>query len=212
MAAYATEHSTPPRPHLAAVAASTRAFSQRHEYLIDEVVSRFLTMLVAVSGARRILEIGTFTGYSAMSMADAVPRDGHVTTLEIDPAHAAKAREHVAAAGLSDRVTIMEGPALESLAGLEGPYDLVFIDADKPGYPAYYEAVVPLVRPGGLIVADNVLRGGHVLDEGADDAGVRAMQAFNDRVAADPRVECVMLTVRDGLTLIRRRDPEPSPG
>lgn len=204
MEAYASAHTTPQSRALADVAASTRAFSPLHMMMVDEVEGRFLALLVALSGARQVLEIGTFTGYSAVSMAEALPPGGHITTLEVSPEHAAKAVAHIAAAGMTERITIVEGPALDTIAGLSGPYDIVFIDADKPGYPAYYEAVVPLVRPGGLIVADNVLRGGGVLDAEDRDPGVRAMRAFNDRVAADDRVDCVMLTIRDGVTLIRR--------
>ena len=206
MEAYAAAHSTAPSDRLRAVAASTRAFSSYPDMMIDDTEARLLALLVAVSGARRILEVGTFTGFSAISMAEALPADGHLTSLELDPRHAAKAAEHVAAAGLGERITIIEGPALESLARLSGPFDLAFIDADKPGYPAYLEAVVPLVRPGGLIVADNVLRGGRVLDDPDPDPGIRAMRAFNDRAAGDPRLETVMLTIRDGVTLMRRRE------
>jgi len=205
MEAYAAAHSTPTSAQLRAISEATFAWSDYPAYMIDEVESRLLTLLVAATGARRILEIGTFTGYSAISMAEALPADGHVTTLEVRTDHAAKALEHVAQAGMSDRITILEGPALQSLAGLAGPFDFAFIDADKPGYPAYYEAVVPLMRPGGLIVADNVLRGGLVLDGESSDPGTLAMREFNERAASDPRVEAVLLTVRDGISLIRVR-------
>jgi len=205
MEAYAAAHSTPTSAQLRAISEATFAWSDYPAYMIDEVESRLLTLLVAATGARRILEIGTFTGYSAISMAEALPADGHVTTLEVRTDHAAKALEHVAQAGMSDRITILEGPALQSLAGLAGPFDFAFIDADKPGYPAYYEAVVPLMRPGGLIVADNVLRSGLVLDGESSDPGTLAMREFNERAASDPRVEAVLLTVRDGISLIRVR-------
>jgi caffeoyl-CoA O-methyltransferase len=203
--AYAADHSTPPSEALRRIAAATRAWSGMAEMMVDAVEGRLLGMLVAVSGARRILEVGTFTGYSAVSMAEALPPDGHVTTLELRGEHAAKAREHIQAAGMSDRISVIEGPALESLAGLEGPFDLAFIDADKRGYPAYYEAIMRLLRPGGLIVADNVMRSGRVLDETTRAPDNVGMRAFNDRVAADHRVEVVMLTVRDGISLIRVR-------
>lgn len=206
MEAYAAEHSTTPSPRLGAVAASTRAFSDYPAMMIDEVEGKLLSLLVALTGARRILEVGTFTGYSAISMAESLPTDGRITTLELDPEHAAKAREHITGAGFADVITVVEGPALASLATLEGPFDLSFIDADKPGYPAYYDAVVPLMRPGGLIIADNVLRDGRVLDADATSPGIIGMREFNDKVVADPRVECVMLTIRDGVTLIRVRD------
>lgn len=205
METYAAAHSTPPSERLSAVAAATREWSDQPGMMIDAVEGRLLTLLAAMSGARRILEVGTFTGYSALSMAEALPADGQLITLELYPDHAAKAAEHIAAAGMSERVTVMEGPALDSLAQLEGPFDLAFIDADKPGYPAYYEAIVPLMRPGGLIVADNVLRGGRVLEVDSRAVEDVAMREFNDRVAVDPRVEAVMLTVRDGITLMRVR-------
>ncbi|HKZ91171.1 MAG TPA: O-methyltransferase [Candidatus Limnocylindrales bacterium] len=203
---YAAAHSTPSSPLLRRVADATRAWSDYPDYMIDEVEGMLLTLLVAISGARRILEVGTFTGYSALCMAEAMPPDGHIVTLELRADHAAKATEHVELAGMHDRITVIQGPALDSLARLEGPFDLAFIDADKPGYPAYYEAVLGLMRPGGLIVADNVLRGGRVLDGSATEPGTAGMRTFNDRVVADPRVDCVMLTIRDGVSLIRVRE------
>ena len=202
---YAAAHSTPPSEALTRVSTATHvAFSPRAQMLVGAVEGRFLALLVAITGAKRILEIGTFTGYSAIAMAEALPEDGRITTLELDPEHAATAREHLEAAGVSDRVEIVEGRAIDSLRRLEGPYDLVFIDADKTSYPDYFEAVVPIVRPNGLIVADNVLWSGQVLDGGGDDPDTAALRVFNDLVAHDPRVECAMLTVRDGVTLIRR--------
>ena len=138
-------------------------------------------------------------------MAEALPPDGTIVTLELDPVHAATAAKHIEAAGASDRIEIVVGPAIDSLRRLEGPFDLVFIDADKAGYPDYFEAVVPLVRPGGLIVADNVLWSGRVLDGPDGDPSTAALRTFNELVLHDPRVECVMLTIRDGVTLIRRR-------
>jgi caffeoyl-CoA O-methyltransferase len=205
MEAYAAAHSTPSSAVLADIATATRDWSPAHEMMVDEVEARLLALLVSLIGARRILEVGTFTGYSAVSMAEALPPEGELVTLERRADHAAKAREHLSAAGVSDRVRVVEGPALESLAAIEGPFDLAFIDADKAGYPAYFEAVVGRMRPGGLIVADNVLRGGRVLDESLHDADNVGMRAFNDLVAADERVETVMLTIRDGVSLIRVR-------
>lgn len=206
MEVYAAAHSTPASDHLRAVAEATRAWSHHADYMIDEVEGKLLSLLVAISGARRILEVGTFTGYSALSMAESLPADGHITTLELDRNHAAKAGEHIVSAGLGDRISVVQGPAMDTLGKLEGPFDLAFIDADKPGYPAYYDAIVPLMRPGGLIVADNVLRSGRVLDATAIDAGVVGMRKFNDKAVADPRVDAVMLTIRDGVSLIRVRD------
>lgn len=206
MAAYAARHTTRPSELLQSVAASTLAWSVHPSYMIDALEGQLLKLLVALSGARHILEVGTFSGYSALAMLEALPPDGHIDTLELSQEHAAKAREHLELAGESERVTIHTGMAVDALATLEGPYDLAFIDADKPSYPIYYELVVLMMRPGGLIVADNVLRRGRVLDAEARDPGVVAMREFNDKVAADPRVDAVMLTVRDGVTLIRVRD------
>jgi caffeoyl-CoA O-methyltransferase len=205
MEAYAAAHSTPPSAVLDRIAAATRAWSPSPGMMVDEVEARLLALLVALVGARRILEVGTFTGYSAVSMAEALPPDGELVTLEARADHAAMAREHVAAAGMDDRVTIVEGPASTSLARLEGPFDLAFIDADKASYPLYFEAVMALMRPGGLIVADNVLRGGRVIDESVRDADTAGMRSFNDLAVADDRVETVMLTIRDGVSLIRVR-------
>jgi caffeoyl-CoA O-methyltransferase len=206
MEAYAAAHSTPPSGALDRIAMATRAWSPSPGMMVDEVEARLLALLVSLIGARRILEVGTFTGYSAASMAEALPRDGELVTLEARADHAAKAREHVDSVGVGDRVTIVEGPASTSLARLEGPFDLAFIDADKASYPLYFEAVLGLMRPGGLIVADNVLRSGRVLDGSARDADTMGMRTFNDLVVSDARVESVMLTIRDGVSLIRVRD------
>lgn len=203
--AYVASHSTPMPAWLGAVAGSTRAFSTAHDMMVGDVVGRFLAILVAASGARRILEVGTFTGYSALSMAQALPADGRIISLEVHPDHAAKAAEHIAASPYADRIEVRLGPALESIGRLEGTFDMAFIDADKPGYPEYYDAIVPRLAPGGLLVADNVLWKGRIVDDPAGDAAHAALRDFNDRVASDPRVECVLLTVRDGLMLARRR-------
>lgn len=205
MEAYAARHTTPLSPRLRAVAASTVAWSEHPGYMIDATEAQLLRLLVAISGARRILEVGTFSGYSALAMAEALPADGHIDTLELDPEHAAKAAEHIEQAGESARITIHLGLAIDSLARLQGPYDMAFIDADKSAYPDYYEAVLGLMRPGGLIVADNVFRHGRVLGAQSRDPSVVGMREFNDRVVSDRRVEAVMLTVRDGVSLIRVR-------
>jgi caffeoyl-CoA O-methyltransferase len=149
-----------------------------------------------------VLEIGTFSGASALWMARGLPPGGRIVTCENDPERAAFARRAIADAGEGHRVELVEGPALDTIAALDGPFDLVFIDADKEGYPAYLDAVLPKLADGGLVVADNTLREGKVLDpRGSADA---AIARFNDRVVADPSLVAVQLTVRDGLTLIRR--------
>lgn len=204
--AYAASHSTPEDALLASVAEETRATQERHGMMVGLLEGRFLETLVWLAGARRILEIGTFTGYSALSMAAALPADGRLTTCEVDPERAAVARRHFDASPWADRIELRLGPALETLAGLDGPYDFVFIDADKGNYRNYYEAVLPKLAPHGLIAVDNVLWSGRVLDGEDQSDDTVAMRAFNDFVADDPRVTCVMTTVRDGVSLIRRRE------
>jgi caffeoyl-CoA O-methyltransferase len=147
------------------------------------------------------LEIGTFTGYSALMMAEGLPGDGRLVTCEINPKAAEIARRYFAKSPHGHKIEIRLGAALETIATLAEPLDIVFIDADKTNYLNYYEACVPLLRPGGLIVADNVLWSGKVIDPNDDDT--RAIVAFNERVQADPRVENVCLTVRDGMMLAR---------
>jgi caffeoyl-CoA O-methyltransferase len=202
--AYAAGHTDPEPPHLAALAAATREFSQSHGMMVGPNEGRFLSLMVALTGARRVLEIGTFTGYSALSMADALPPDGRIVSCEVDPDHAAMARRHIDASPYADRVEVRLGPALETIASLDGPFDLVFIDADKTNYLNYYEAVLPKLAEGGVILADNVLWSGRVLDDDDQTDDTRAIRQFNDHVRDDPRVSCLMLTVRDGVSVIRR--------
>ena len=155
--------------------------------------------------ARCVLEIGTFTGYSALCMAEALPAKGKLTTCEIKPEHADIARSFFARSPHGHKIKIHLGPAIETLAGLpvSASIDFVFLDADKENYVNYYEAVLPCLRPGGLIVADNVLWSGRVL--APKKKSDRAVVRFNNHVRRDPRVECVMLPVRDGVSLIRKR-------
>jgi caffeoyl-CoA O-methyltransferase len=204
--AYAAAHSTAEHPLLAAVAAETRATQEAHGMMVGLLEGRFLETLVWLSGARRILEIGTFTGYSALSMAAALPADGRLTTCEVDAERAEVARRHFDDSPWSDRIELLLGPALDTLAGVDGPFDFVFIDADKRNYANYYDAVLPKLAPRGLIAVDNVLWSGRVLDPADEGEDTVAMRAFNDKVLADDRVTCVMVTVRDGVTLIRRRE------
>jgi predicted O-methyltransferase YrrM len=168
----------------------------------------FLGMLVQLTGAERVLEIGTFTGYSSTAMALALPPGGRLTCCDISEEFTARARQAWADAGVEDRVELRIGPALETLAELEGDgasFDLAFIDADKGNYGAYYEACLRLVRPGGLICIDNVLWSGRVADEGDQDASTVAIRALNEQIAVDERVDLVMLPIADGLTLARIR-------
>ena len=201
--AYAAAHTTPDDAFMAQVAETTRASTSAPQMMVGPMEGRFLNFLVASLGARRVLEIGTFTGYSALWMAAALPDDGRLITCEADETHAEIAHRHFEASPYADRVELRHGRALDTLRILEGPFDFVFVDADKPSYEAYFEAVLPMLSPGGLMAIDNVLWRGTVLDPREENA--QALAEFNDRVVADPRVECVMLTVRDGITLIRRR-------
>ncbi|HEX4697795.1 MAG TPA: O-methyltransferase [Actinomycetes bacterium] len=203
--AYAVAHSTPEPPWFAEIAEQTRARTSAPGMMVGTLEGRLLKVLVAILQPTTVLEIGTFTGYSSLSMAEALPPDGRIITCDISEEHVALAREHIGASPYADRIEIRVGPATETLATLDGPFDLVFIDADKPGYLDYYEAVLPKLSGRGLVLADNVLWSGRVLDDGEDDENTRAIRAFNDHVLADQRVEVVMLTVRDGLSLIRRR-------
>jgi caffeoyl-CoA O-methyltransferase len=201
--AYAEAHTTAPEPLLAELAAETRATMTVPQMLTGTIEGRFLELLVFASGARRVLEIGTFTGYSALSMAVALPEGGRIDTCEIEPKHVEVARRYIAQSPYADLITIHLGPALETIAAIEGDFDLVFIDADKPNYDAYFEAVLPRLSKRGLIAIDNTLWSGRVL--APEDDSTRAIAALNDKLAADERVVCVQLTVRDGVTLVRRR-------
>ena len=202
--AYTAAHTTPPEPHLAALADETRGTLNAPQMLTGTVEGRFLEALVWAARPQLVLELGTYSGYSALAMAAALPEGGRLVTLEIDDKHADFAERHIDASPYADRIELRRGPALETLAGLDGPYDLVFIDADKTGYPDYYEAALAKLSPHGLIVADNTLLDGTVLDPG-DDEAARVMDDLNARWASDERVVAVQLTVRDGLTLVRRR-------
>jgi len=165
----------------------------------------FLAFLVRMLGARRVLELGTFTGYSSISMALALPPGGRVITCDVNEETTAIAARYAEEAGVSDRIDYRLGPGLETIAELDGPFDLVFIDADKVNYVNYYEATLPLLADTGLMVVDNTLWSGAVADPSNEDESTNAIRALNDRVLEDERVENVLLTVRDGMNLVRRR-------
>lgn len=168
-----------------------------------------MTMLARLVGAARAIELGTFTGYSAICIARGLAPGGVLVACELDPERAETARANFAAAGVGERIEIRVGPAQATLDAILGegaePFDLAFIDADKTGYPGYYESCLELLRPGGLIVLDNVLRDGTVLDPAADDESARAIAELNERIAVDDRVDVAMLAVADGITLARKR-------
>lgn len=149
---------------------------------------RMLHLLARMAGARRVLEVGTLGGYSTVWLARALPADGRLVTLEVDPHHADTARENLVRAGVAGQVNLIVGPASETLAGLEGPFDLVFIDADKPSNPLYLREALRLSRPGTTIIVDNVVREGGVLDAASDDPAIVGTRALFDAVAAEPRL------------------------
>jgi len=164
------------------------------------IEARLLKMLARLAGAKRILEIGTFAGYSALSMAEALPEEGELVTCEMDPEAIFVAKKYFGLSPHGKKITLMEGPALGSLKKISGFFDMAFIDADKENYSNYYDAIFPLIRPGGLMAIDNVLWSGRVLDP--KDNSDKAIHELNEKVVRDNRVESVMLTVRDGLNCI----------
>ena len=168
------------------------------------VEARFLKLLARLVSAKRILEIGTFAGYSALSMAEALPEDGELITCEIDPEAIVFAKRYFDLSPHGKKIALLEGAALDSLKSISGPFDMAFIDADKENYSNYYEAILPMIRYGGLIAVDNVLWSGRVLDP--KDKSDKAIHQFNERVIQDKRVESVLLTVRDGLNCIIKNE------
>jgi predicted O-methyltransferase YrrM len=170
---------------------------------------RFMALLIELTGARRVLEIGTYTGYSSLAVALALPPEGRIVTCDVNEEYTAVARRYWAKAGVANKVELRLGPGLETLdrmlaAGESGSFDFAFIDADKPNYPGYFERSLQLLRKGGLLAIDNVLWGGEVANPAAVDEDTRAIRALNDRVAADDRVSISMLPLGDGLTLARK--------
>lgn len=182
--------------------AETYASMEYPQMLTGPVEGQLLKLMVLTSKAKTVLEIGTFTGYSALSMAQALPRGGKLYTMDLNPVSLAVARRYFDLSEDGSKIEVIEGDALTNLKKLDGPFDLVFIDADKGNYKNYYEAVLPKVPSGGIILVDNVLWSGQVLDPKTDDDF--AIAAFNDHIAQDSRVEKVLLTVRDGVYFIRK--------
>jgi caffeoyl-CoA O-methyltransferase len=202
--AYAEAHSSPLAELFDQLAAETREKSDSPLMMVGLLEGRFLALLVRSLRAKRILELGTFTGFSSISMALALPPDGRLITCDVNEETTAIARRYAEEAGVVDRIDYRLGPGLEAIASLDGEFDLVFIDADKPNYLKYYEATLPLLAEHGLVILDNTLWSGRVADPGEDDENTRAIRAVNDRVLEDPRVENVLLTVRDGMNLVWR--------
>jgi caffeoyl-CoA O-methyltransferase len=201
--AYAQAHSEKPSALFEALREETRAKTTAPQMQVGPLEGAFLRLLVRLCGARRILEIGMFTGYSGLMMAEGLPDDGELITCEVDPKAEEIARRYFAKSPHGKKITVRMGSALETIRTLKGPLDLVFIDADKENYSNYFDAVLPLLRKGGLLVADNTLWSGRVLSPQSESD--RAIVAFNVKVAGDTRVEKVLLTVRDGMTLAYKR-------
>jgi O-methyltransferase len=204
---YAEQHTSAFAGAIAAAVAWTQDNTTTPIMMSGLAEARLLEALIVLSGAQRVLEIGTFTAVGTLSMAAALPAGGTVTTLELDPDTAASARRHIDASPYADRIELIVGNALETIDGLTGPFDLVYIDAWKADYPRYYDAVVPKLAARGIIVADNLFRDGSVLDPSARDEGTLGMRKFTTRVQADASMHNVLLTIGDGVMLAWRRPP-----
>ncbi len=209
LAAYVVRVGTREPDVLARLREETAAMPQ-HGMQIAPEQGAFLALLVELIGARRCIEVGTFTGYSSTVVALALPDDGQVVCCDVSEEWTALARRYWDEAGVADKIDLRIAPATETLDGLlaageEDAFDFAFIDADKAGYDGYYERLLRLVRPGGLIALDNTLWGGEVLDEDTDDRDTRALRALNAKLADDERVTLCLLPVADGVTLARRR-------
>jgi caffeoyl-CoA O-methyltransferase len=205
---YLVAHTTPLDDIARDLVEETRVVAaERVVWQIAPEQAAFLTLLAQLTGARRAVEVGTFTGMSSLSIARGMPADGHLTCLDISAEYTAVARRYWERAGVADRIELRLGPAAEGLRELpiDPHLDLAFIDADKVSYLTYWRELVPRMRPGGLVIVDNVLWSGQVLDPAPDDTMGKAIVKFNDAVMADDRVDLVMLPIGDGLTLARRR-------
>jgi caffeoyl-CoA O-methyltransferase len=196
---YVETHSTEESPLLKELFKETHAKTDLPQMLVGHLEGSFLRMVVKMSKAKRILEIGTFTGYSALAMAEGLAASGRILTCDINPESTAIARKFWARSPHGKKIRLEIGPALETIKKLKGPFDLVFIDADKENYQNYWEACLPLVRQGGILLVDNVLWSGRVLKP--KEFTDRVIARFNNFIRRDPRVELVMLPVRDGITL-----------
>lgn len=199
---YCRAHTTPLPAVFDRLKEATYAKTNLPQMQVGLLEGRFLGMLIAISGAKKVLEVGTFTGFSALAMASALPEDGKLITCDIDPRATEIAKEHWAMSPHGKKIELRLGPASETIEQLSGPFDLVFLDADKAGYKTYWEKALPKTRQGGLIVVDNVLWSGNVLDP--KEKSDHEIVAFNKMAAADPRVELVMLPVRDGVLVARK--------
>lgn len=204
MEQYVSRHTSPEGTLFAELAAATRKQTDMPQMMVGPVEGALLRTLVRISRARRVLEVGTFTGYSTLAMAIALEEGGSVITCDIDEHATGIARRFWSRHPAGEKIDLRIAPALETIETIEGPFDMAFVDADKPNYIAYYESILPKLRPGGFLVADNVLWSGRVVDDGDSDEDTVALRAFNEHVSADPRVDRVMLAIRDGITVATR--------
>lgn len=207
--AYLLANGTREHPQLAALRAETAGLAEAQMQVAPEQ-GAFMQQLVALCGARRCIEVGVFTGYSSLAVALALPADGRILACDVSEEWTAIARRHWAAAGVSDKIELVLAPALDTLAariatGAAGTYDLAFLDADKANYPRYAELLLALLRPGGLLVVDNVLWSGKVADPTVTDADTAAIRALNAALHADPRVAHCIVPVADGIALAIKR-------
>lgn len=201
---YILDHSTPPDPLLDELARETaEATGDAARMQISADQGRFLTMLTQLAAPAVAVEVGTFTGYSSVCIARGLS-GGRLHCFDVSEEWTSIARRYWERAGVTDRVSLTLGPALETLAAFDEPIDLAFLDADKGNYPGYYELLVERLRPGGLLLADNTLRSGHVADPARSETTTVQIREFNDLVIEDPRVSVVMLPVADGITMIRK--------
>ena len=199
---YSHKHTTPESEDISELIQSSDEALEYIDMLSGRVVGQFLKMMVKISGAKRILEIGTFTGYSALMMAEALPDDGEVITLEMNLKYQEIAQDHFDKFRAGEKVRLIKGNAQQLIKELTGEFDLIFMDGDKLRYPFYFEATLPLLKKGGLMIADNVLWDGTVL--APEDEKAKSIAEFNKLVAKDGRVEQVLLPVRDGVNVIRK--------
>jgi caffeoyl-CoA O-methyltransferase len=207
LAEYLVAHGTPPDAVQAALIEETAALGSVAGMQIAPEQGTLLTVLTRLLGARNAIEIGTFTGYSALCIARGLPADGRLICCDVSEEWTAVGRRAWESAGIAERIDLRIAPALETIAALpsDETFDLAFIDADKPNYTNYYEALLPHMRVNGAILVDNVLWDGNVVNSEATDENTRAIRAFNDMLGADPRVDKVMLPIADGLTIARKR-------
>lgn len=203
IARYAAEHTTEESELLKELVAYAEVDLEHVDMLSGRVVGRFLALLISICGAKRVLEIGTFVGYSALCMAEALPEKGQLITCEYNQRYEELARNFFSQSEAGGKIKLVMGNALETIPTLNGTFDFVFLDADKINYPRYYDLLIPIIRPNGLLIIDNTFWNGTVLN--ADDEKGRAIDRLNKKIKKDKQVEQVMLTVRDGLLVVRKQ-------